>query len=94
MKKAHYSTLLNVELRAALGRLEGNERPVVLLDDQAFRVDTALDLACILGTFALGKGPSTVTRQLAGELVAGQAAEVGGNAAVAVITHGMGGVIM
>lgn len=67
---AHYSTLLNVELRAALGRLEGNEQPVVLLDDPAFRVETALDLACILGTVAIGKGPSTVTRQLAGELVA------------------------
>jgi hypothetical protein len=67
---SHYSTLLNVELRAVLGYLEGDERPVVLLDDQASRVETAFDLACVLGTVALGRGDSTVRGQLAAELVA------------------------
>lgn len=66
---SHYSTLLNVELRAALGHLGGDERPVVLLDDQAFGVETAFDLACVLGTAALVAGDSKVTAQLAAELI-------------------------
>jgi hypothetical protein len=66
---SHYSTLLNVELRAALGHLEGDERPVVLLDDQTLGVETAFDLACVLGTAALGASDSKVTAQLAAELI-------------------------
>lgn len=67
----HYSTMLHVEMRAALGALTGDEGPVVD-DQQSQRVRTSFDLACVVATAALGSLPAPITGTLAAELVAQQ----------------------
>ncbi len=67
---AHYPTLLNIELLAALGALGGNEGPVVE-DRPGQRITSVFDLACVVHAAALlspGAG-----RALAPELIASQA---------------------